>query len=499
MRRLKNDGYALVAALVIATVLTITAMGFINVVVNETDKEAEAFRNDQAFFAAESGLMLGIHWLRQSISFPNPDLTFRPFTGLQLNGHFVDVVINTFQSVGRPGAIIIAEVYNHPTDRTANEFVKRIRYNGVVQMSFGYFSTFFDDTYNGHSNWGGFYRRRFDGRFHMNTWIEISRNSYPGSGNEVIFEKGLVTAASDYNGGYGSGSHHENNYNQGIQLNFSGGASDCDQIFTNRYLGNVEKIALPKGLASGDFQSQPHVDLPTSYDYGTEDNDYRPTLEFKIESGNAKAIYHYRNGSGYHHMEINDYHNKILICPENLNVLGTVRGKVTVATKKGRSIVPVDDIVYEDYNATENTLPEASENILGLVSGHHVIFNHRWKKNWYSGNSSYKYKTGTLDITASMIGVETYNNVKGAEYWDLYEQCDYNLKLYGNHILKAWRYPTRTSSGSPIGGCMGSIDYMHDRRLIEDINPPGFPFVKTEGNPSLLKLILGGWTEENTI
>jgi len=494
----KPDGSALIGAVALSALLLITAAGFIRIVTNASVSETQSRDNDRALFAAESGLMLGARWLRSQNPFPAAGSTFTPFAAVPINSFWVDVKCSTFVNGTRLTARIISGVYSHQTQRTSSVFKKRITYNGVTQGTFGEFATFFDDIFDDHTNWGGFYRRSFDGRFHMNTYIEISSNSAPGSGNEVLFQNGLVTVHSNpnYSGNYGAGSHDNNNYNTGVQCNFSNPtAAKCDQIFTDEYIANYEQISIPTGLSSGSFQSQTHIDLPASTDEGTGYSHYRPTLEFQVSGGTGRAIYHYKSGGNLRDSTINNLDNKILICPQNLNVLGTVKGKVTVATASGKGICPVADIVYEDYDPVTKTIPQNSQNILGLVSGRHINFNHRWKKEWPGINTNITI-TGTLDITASVIAVETVSGVKSAEYWDLNNQCNYNVSLNGNHILKAWRYPTVTSGGNPSSGCMGYIDYLHDRRLIRDIQPPGYPSVTTVAG--LLRLALCDWTEENS-
>jgi hypothetical protein len=173
---------------------------------------------------------------------------------------------------------------------------------------------------------------------------------------------------------------------------------------------------------------------------------------------------------------------------------------VTLATVTGKSIVPVGDIVYEDFNRTTGTIPDGSSNVLGLVSGKHIQFNHQWLKRWQGDPRSQARAInggdGTLDINASILAVESGSGWQATEYWDTDNKCEYDLKLTGNHILKSWRYPTVTlSNGSPKSGCMGFINSHHDSRLIKDIQPPGFPDVKSSEN--LWVLQMSNWSESN--
>jgi hypothetical protein len=56
--------------------------------------------------------------------------------------------------------------------------------------------------------------------------------------------------------------------------------------------------------------------------------------------------------------------------------------------------------------------------------------------------------------------------------------------------------PPSTAGGSHHGGAH-DIFFNHDKRLINIIQPHGFPFLQTQDN--LLLLSLNGWTEQNTL
>ncbi len=64
----KQNGFALVGAIAVCSILTIVAMGLVNVVVNEVENEAKSFENDRAFLAAESGLLFGATWVKDPSS-----------------------------------------------------------------------------------------------------------------------------------------------------------------------------------------------------------------------------------------------------------------------------------------------------------------------------------------------------------------------------------------------------------------------------------------------
>lgn len=502
--RMDNRGSVLVGTLIVGILVTVSGLGLISVISSAVNNEVNALEDDQAFLAAETGAMMGARWLRGKTVFPSGGTVYPFSLPLVINGMKVNVSLTTqTDSGGSVYVTISSEAHDgNASVLDGTTFRKRITWR-TQPSTFGMYSTFFDDVYSGHSNWGGFYRRTFEGRFHMNTYIEISPHSRPNGDNPVLFKNGLVTVASPQRGGYGNGAHDDNNYDYGVELNFNDydPAGQLDQIFTDEYRGAQEHIDIPDGLTTSDLQGHAgKIELPVSEDQGEDYYHYRPTLEFRVVNGAAEAVYHYRSGGIFKEQVYSDIDGAVFICTNNLNVFGEVRGSMTVATRHGKSIMPVDDIVYSDFDKSSGEVPSASSNVLGLVSGKDIRFNSAWYKQFkgdrYGDTRTINGGDGTIDLNASILAVESGSNWQGTEYWDTSRKCNYNLRLTGNHILKSWRYPTSTSSyGTPLGGCMGYINNQHDFRLIERLQPPGFPSVRTSGG--LWVLNFRNWNEEN--
>ncbi len=502
MPKLKNQqkGSTLVGTLVFALLVGISGVSLLSVVASGVNNEVDVLDDDRAFLAAETGALMGARWLRGVNVIPASGTLYPFSSSLSVNGLMVDVALSSStDSTGAVWVEIISQAFDGGS-LDQNTFRKRVTWR-TKPGTFGQYSTFFDDVYSGHNNWGGFYRRTFEGRFHMNTYIEISSFSRPGSDNQVLFKNGLVTVASPFGEHYGTGAHHNNNYDFGVQLNFNdyNPVTQLDRIFLDEYRGSQEKIDIPVGLTSSDLQSNSaRVLLPVSDDNGESYSSYRPTLEFKLVNGQPQAVYHYRQGGVLKEQTYSNPAGAVFISRNNLNVLGTLQGATTVATTYGKSIMPVGDITYSDYNQATGTVPSDSRNVLGLVSGKDIRFNNQWYKQWGGDGSGRLLNinggNGTLDINASILAVESGNGWQATEYWDTDRQCNYSLKLTGNHILKAWRYPTATSStGNPVGGCMGFIKNQHDSRLISSLQPPGFPSVKTSAGLWVLQFT--DWAE----
>lgn len=502
----KVKGSALVGTVAIAAFLLITAAGFMRVVTNESIYEALALNNDHAFAAAESGALLGARWLRHQVPFPAPDQTLNPFTGLYVEntGCYVDVTIYTYLIGLQPNAQIISEAYNHPSERSENTFQKRIIYK-ARQLSFGDFGTFFN-----HSTptWGGFYRRTFNGRFHMNERIIIHSWANKCTFSEKATIANELKDASWYTKKYGfSDFHHGNIYDYGVRINNSRPAPDpvtaLDQMFLAQYVPNHDKIYLPQEIMDLNTGLPAHPDavtLPASTDEGIRYSHYRPTLVFD-ENGSADYTYH--SGGAYHTEHYDNVDEVIFYSKNNVNVHGIVNGNTTIVTNIGKSIVIVDDLYYKGYN--HNMIKEdnwginpESQSVLGLVTGKDVCFPHAWIEKIgdplktvigsygpVDGNG-----IGQLHVNASILAITD----DGTENWDHSNKYYYDLFLTGNHILDLW-YPP--SAGENMNRGARNITFNHDQRLLSTLQPHGFPYLYTQDG--LLLIALSGWSEQNNM
>ncbi len=519
MSKLKsNSGSVLVTTVMISIVLSILVSGLFTFLSFLSSNEANASEVDRSFWAAESGLLMGSRWIRGNSEFPTKFSSVVPFNDMEINNMLVRVTLTeTTGSSGEPAVLVTSEVYDTARGATVGTTSFERRLSQMISPSeYGVYATFFDDVegWNPGSNsgWGGFYRREFVGRFHMNEAIKISYG--PSTSNRTIFRDGKVSVASSSGWDYGNGQHDNNVYNKGVRLGYTNYDSlsrikQLDSIFTTEYEQDADKIEIPIGLTAEIMGSGDHdiISLPASQDDGEDYNDYRPSLEFFKDGGTYKARYHYREGGTYKTKTYSDYDDKVFIADAHLNILGVVDGQTTVATTHGHSVMPVDDIVYSDYNESNGTVPTNSKNALGIVSGKRIHFNDKWVKRWeHTGTTTPTINggNGTLDLTGSLIAVETNKNwgyydsrgrwrslKMGGEYWDRRRTMNYNFNLKGNHIMKSWHYP---KSGSK--GAQGYLKFDHDLRLINKVSPPGYPSVKT--SDGLLVLNVFDWQESHS-
>jgi hypothetical protein len=64
------EGSALVGAVTLTLIMSITALGFVQISASGVNHEQAALENEKAFQAAESGLLLGARWLMMQANWP---------------------------------------------------------------------------------------------------------------------------------------------------------------------------------------------------------------------------------------------------------------------------------------------------------------------------------------------------------------------------------------------------------------------------------------------
>lgn len=505
MKRFNKKGSALIGAIALAAILTITATAFLHVASNASINEALSMDNDQAFFAAESGLLLGARWLRHQNPFPDPGQTLTPFQSLALNEHWVDVTVTIVATTTTPSATITAVVYNDKTTKNNGTFMKRLSYSGVTQQKIWDYAHFFNTAPN---VWAGFNYRLFDGPMHVNEAISIFTQDYVKCTDRVT----VANEIDDF-WDYGDGTHHGNNYDYGVNMNnpYSGMThiETLDLIFQDEYLANQDKIVVPAdfmNLASDLLTSGLNkIALPPSIEGGELARHYRPTLRF---NNDGTALYSYRNGAVNDSVNIGSVNDQIIISRNNINVHGTVNGNTTLVTPYGKSIFIVGDLVYNGYtpdaaNPEYGGIPSDNTNALGLVSGKHIVFHHEYVKE-YGGDEvtvqGSMFGLDQLHVNGSLIALMEKTTApgkyKGTEFWN--KSCTYAYDYYftGNHLL--CEYDDPATSGDVNSGANDTY-YRWDRRFMDGILPYGFPsmsLLQTEGKLTLISL--GAWTEENS-
>ncbi|MBN1130857.1 MAG: hypothetical protein JXA71_17850 [Chitinispirillaceae bacterium] len=556
--RAGEKGSILVSAIAMSMIIALAGFSFMQITTSSFNNATEAIKNEQAFNAAESGVWMAARWLRNPANFPqlNPrsDLAY-PFGTLPIDPSIntMDVYVSVQFSPG-PLASITSAVYRDPSGgqlKTAATFKKQIAIGNIHVQSFGTYSNFYN-TYQPDythyvtgqwkqfptiADWGGFYNRTFNGRFHMNNcFLKLSDGAKPGGAGPVTFTNGLVTVATptdptiiaNYTKNYGISPTTGHNYNAGVWADWTTEVTPdkLDQIFHDRYTSNVAQIALPAGeLNATAILADPSISNkirlpPSGYvtdDEGEEATNYRPTL---ILNGTS-ATYQFKQGTTLRTRTYN-IDGQIFCSTANLNVYGVTTGRVTITTAPGKSIVPVGNIVTSDYNPATGSLnnPNNIDNIIGLAPGKHIRFNNSWKKYFrydpapvIQNVSDRITNNTTMHISASIIATGTANvsyatnaarttfttrTEMGCEYWDLCTPVLYNYNLFGNRILGGYRPAASGWHGIVNGGCNGTQSIAYDNRMLNfGLQPPAYPRQTTTSGLWVLRI--SGWSERNTI
>lgn len=466
-RKVDTAGSALVGAIALSVLMAIAGIGFLQVATSGLNNDTVALQDLKALCAAESGVNLGLRWLRGYAGFPTTasGSVLKPFGDSPIfdtvNNLYVYVTIPVQVISGIAVASIKAEVFNHPSVKDASTFKKRITIGNTRISIFGIYCTFYDG-YQGTNeiktilDWHGWDGRTFNGRFHMNNmYNEINAPGEPGVGASPVVFKGLVTSAkptdanvlslyyNNYSRDYGGLGHFGNNYNAGVWVQdpttpwTSVTIPKLDQVFQDRYIADVDPIKLNINNTDGnslkinipvsDQIELPASGVPAGFSEGDWYSHYRPTLHFK---GGSAYYEYYRTATAtydsvaYGAAVGGSIDGKVFISHNNLNVYtgtgpsGGATGRFTIATDAGKSIVPVGNIVTSDYDPATVTITDPnSQNMIGLISGKTINFNNTWMKRFKAGagnptsNNVYDQVTGGLDgtlhISAAIIAVKT--------------------------------------------------------------------------------------------
>jgi hypothetical protein len=126
MKLFNNKGYALIGGIAICAIMTITAVGLVNVVMNEVENEEMAYKNDQSFLAAESGLMLGALWVNDSLVWAN---LHHVAVGVEIQDIVPKLVIN-----GYPVQVNILKLDSCVTINATAQSSGEINYNKMVSQ-----------------------------------------------------------------------------------------------------------------------------------------------------------------------------------------------------------------------------------------------------------------------------------------------------------------------------------------------------------------------------
>ena len=460
MPQLNNDnGSVLVAAIVFAGVLGIAGSGLLMLSGHSATVEHDAYLSECAFQAAESGLQVGKRWLSEPANWNG--LNGEPSISPIVNGITVSVL---------------------KTDAEYGQKVISAR-AAVPELTFACNDSFLLDTsrtpaavFINNTIAGGLSTIIFDGPFHSNAPVAIT---LPGG---VTFRNGPVSTTNFGDAGEGFGrAPSGNNYDSGIHLQNGGSnpAVTLDGCFNSIFTHSRDSLYFPGLNRAADT---------ILADYSSP----RGTLYFYVSGSVGMARYFYNGNSTsrpYVDIRIN---NKIIRSAHGLNVLGTVRGSVTVITDDEHNIYPVGDLTcegfvripanqsapeFENYDNSNNYGLAGNPNFLALVSGGDIIFSTGYKQiiNPSTGILSSGSPGGILYLNAALIAVRTGHGITWANFTPVtldITQFYYSIRAIGCRAVDYFFNYTQYA-GVQANNQFGF--YFDTRISSETVTAPGVP------------------------
>lgn len=515
MQKLKSQqGSILVGTVVFTLVMAIAGSGLMMMSGNAVNHEQQAFHNDRVFLAAESGLQLGTMWLAIAENwedvFKNGNNPSSIYDGI-IDG----IPVRVWFDIGSAKLNSIATL-------PGLEYDKLVSW-GVELVNPGVFINNLNPSQWGPGQ-GGLNNVWFDGPFHSNTPLVFSAvSNAKADGASVYFTNGPVTVHNDTDhtpfpegayGGYGDGA--QNNYDFGIDVaQERGGGVDVavklDRFFQSSFMHTQPELFLPT------IETQT-ITLPQNNPAAPE----RALLFYHVNPSNGQglATYYYYDGAGVRRDMSFGIDQQTVRVPNDISVIGTVKGQTTLITDADYNIYPVGDIVYSDFtpesdavyanydNSNNFGVPTEHTNILALVSGGNIQF--EMKKRYINETDGTLY-TNKKDessppymyLTASLFAYEEghgllWEATDGSWSWDpqLMHQNEFNYKLRAIGSRTIDMFFSYTQAGGTVAN--EQFRFFVDKRITGNFNGPMVPvFRSVNENGQEVNLVTTNWSEDN--
>ncbi|MBN2038151.1 MAG: hypothetical protein JW768_15525, partial [Chitinispirillaceae bacterium] len=427
-----QKGSILISVVAFITLMTIAMGGFLGVARNMVVQETVGFNDDRAFLAAESGLLIGTRWLRESnnwLQYKSSGYAGNVYQE-QINGY--DVTVTVF--VDANGRLRIRSI----TCGLDLPYAKALSWS-VSEANWNNPGVFINDISNaGSVGGGGLNNEWFDGPVHTNTPLYIS--SVSGGNVSVRFVNGKVSAHNlldmvpfdaGHWGNYGTSPVSGNDYNFGVWMHdaHDGQYAKLDPVF--EFNGQYTEFR-----HSQDSLFMPRITTQTRTLPQNLSPDKKAILHFDVLNGTTgRATYYYYDAAGNQLSTTVNNQNEIIRVPNDVQVLGTIKGQTTVITDPGYSIMPVGDIMYhgfvpdvidmDAYNNVDNyglgALTPVNNNVLALVSGADIFFGTEKHTLTVDNNvasleavPAHGNKNPAMYVTAQLIATENTHGVRWA-------------------------------------------------------------------------------------
>lgn len=422
-----DSGYALVGTVILAFAILIIATSFLNLAGYETKGTQVNLASQRAFWLAEAGKERALNYLDDFVGLPPEGRVLDHVAGPDGGTYTVDCLFDS------AGLWSVDKRYVLDCVGSFGGMERRIRQR-VKMTSFAQYAYFTDEerTPGGDEIWfvtGD----QIHGKVHSNGIFHIN-------GSPRFFDR--VTSVSDRMIGYKSYSVYD-----AAGWPVGGNNPQFDDGFTL----NVGEIPLPTQT----------LDLMWLAQHGGLFLAPASTIELgKDQLGNpAPGRLRYRNtpppaNPPWTEVSIASLANKVVYVNNPLNLSGTLRGELTIASK--RDITIVDDLIYSQSAASGEPLPGCTD-LLGLVAEKNIIF---------------KDDPATLNLKVDAVMMALDTSIT-AEHYDSRSPTNAGvLTIYGGLIQK-YRGPVGTFGTSGIA--TGYLKNYHYDDRVTARTPPAFP------------------------
>lgn len=510
-KRANRKGYILVSVVVFSMIISIGICGLIGLSRNDINQEIAAFNEDKAFLAAESGLLIGTRWLRDTLNWNVYHHSGYP--GYIFNGPLGGLDAKISYAPDENGKLMMMSSVS-----SAGLGYTKVLSWSVEEAKWGNPGIFINNCSHAGSVGGtGFNNEWFDGPMHANSPIYIS--SVSGGNASVKFVNGNVTVHNktekisfDDGGNWGNYDTSEvsgNDYEFGIWHHDAhpGDYAKIDAFFERN--GSYESFK-----HTTDSMFVPRITTQTITLPLNEKLTKTAILNFYVENGTGKADYYYYNSANVQLKQTYNVDGQVIRAPNTLNVLGTVKGQVTVVTNEGYHINPVGDIMYasyqpnvsnmEDYNNEGNyglgKLSPTNEDVLALVSGGDINFKlDKYELLMQSGKAVLSaipangQNKPPMYVTAQLMATEKGRGIR----WESSNVNDYNFRLraLGTRAIDIYEESHNAQGGPGAKAFM----FFYDSRFSDGLNAPGVNPIRASTTNGELFVIKTDWQEENLV
>ncbi len=502
-------GSVLVGTVAFAALMSISGAAFIRMVGSTINNEHIALTDTKAFHAAESGLWMGTRWLRDTSNFADME-SYADGTYPLFNPTIDSIAISV--QVVKSGS-------NYRIESTA-DIDGEVGYDKTLSWVLretipGGFGTFIYDFSS--TNTQGIKSTTMFGPFHCNTAIWIAEGK--GKGVDVKFEGPAtvhnrtdtgLTAQFDFVpkydfssgdwGNYGTSEGTGNDYDFGVAYKNPKGVEDLDSLFGSTYTHSAPELRVtfnPTSVTNKILISA----AATTDDLHTPGN--RATIQFRVNPTTGDGEYHYYPKGATTPSEVGIITGPLVLHAVNqhVNVVGTVKGQVTVWTDKTYSIFPVGDLVYHGTTAFSSTdenwgIPLNNPNMCALYSGENIAFGKYTYDPTSGATTAITDQTVTAQLFALEPGCSHVWEKKNTGDFDLaHYDNDYNLRVVGSRTVDSYLYIKE--QGVPSAR---EINFHYDIRL-SHMQGPGVSGLRTvtSAGSSLVTFATRDWTLRNTI